>query len=88
MRLTRAPLLAVTTGLLAGPVRAESTAALCPSYAEDLVRAREALARGDRTSAVTALHEAQAALAECMRDEAENGDQPIFLVAAAGRRVA
>lgn len=60
---------------------AESVAEHCPGYAVQLQLARDSLAQGNRARAIGALHEAQTALAECIRQNSELSGQEVLLAA-------
>jgi len=78
--------LTAATWLVVSPARAEvgTSPASCPGYVTHLRSARAYLAKGDRTSAVVELRQAEQALDSCARGEAKGS-----LVAANGpsRRV-
>ena len=79
IRLTAA---AALLALLTVPAaRAESVADHCPVYVAQLQRARDSLTRSDRTGAITALREAQVALADCMRRECDETGERVLLAA-------
>lgn len=48
----------------------QALASRCPGYRVQIERAQQALKGGKRESAVAALHKAQEALRQCIRDEA------------------
>ena len=81
--MVRSLLVACAFALLAAPaVDAETVAEQCPNYVAEVQRARASLVGGDRTGAITALRAAQAALAECIRRESDNGAAPVLLASA------
>ena len=61
------------TWLVVSPARAEvgTPPASCPGYVTHLRSARAYLAKGDRTSAVVELRQAEQALDSCARGEAQ-----------------
>jgi hypothetical protein len=63
----------------ATPGASATIAEQCPEYSGQLEQARNLLVRQDRTGAIAALRAAQAALGECIRRQAEQGNAPVLL---------
>ncbi len=61
--------------------RAQTLAEHCPAYVAELRSARDCLARGDRAGAIRALHEAQDAIGDCLRRDADDAGEITLLAA-------
>lgn len=60
----------VLLGTMGVGAEAASTVGTCPTYRSHLLKARASILRGDRQAAITALRNAQAAMADCIREGA------------------